>query len=100
MFESLSAKFQGAFASLRSKGRLKPGDIDEIASEIRSALLDSDVALSVVDFFIEQLKSRTDEVLTDLNKSTNPANAISSFRKKTVALRMGIRFKAPKRPLA
>ena len=76
MFESLSAKFQGAFASLRSKGRLKPGDIDEIALEIRSALLDSDVALSVVDFFIEQLKSRTDEVLTDLNKSTNPANAI------------------------
>ena len=52
MFESLSAKFQGAFASLRSKGRLKPGDIDEIALEIRSALLDSDVALSVVDFFI------------------------------------------------
>jgi signal recognition particle subunit SRP54 len=76
MFESLSAKFQGAFASLRSKGRLKPGDIDEIASEIRSALLDSDVAISVVDFFIDQLKARTDEVLADLNKSTNPANAV------------------------
>jgi signal recognition particle subunit SRP54 len=76
MFESLSAKFQGAFASLRSKGRLKPGDIEEIASEIRSALLDSDVAISVVDFFIDQLKSRADEVLADLNKSTNPANAI------------------------
>jgi len=56
MFESLSAKFQGAFASLRSKGRLKASDIDEITAEIRSALLDSDVAVSVVDFFIEQLK--------------------------------------------
>jgi len=76
MLESLSAKFQGAFASLRSKGRLKPSDIEEITSEIRSALLDSDVAISVVDFFIEQLKIRTDEVLADLNKSTNPANAV------------------------
>jgi signal recognition particle subunit SRP54 len=76
MFESLSAKFQGAFSSLRSKGRLKPSDIDEITSEIRSALLDSDVAISVVDFFIEQLKVRTDEVLADLNKSTNPASAV------------------------
>jgi signal recognition particle subunit SRP54 len=76
MFESLSAKFQGAFSSLRSKGRLKSGDIDEIASEIRSALLDSDVSLSVVESFIDQLKVRTNEVLEDLNKSTNPANAV------------------------
>ena len=76
MFESLSAKFQGAFSSLRSKGRLKPSDIDEITSEIRSALLDSDVAISVVDFFIEQLRVKTNEVLADLNKSTNPANAV------------------------
>ncbi len=76
MFESLSAKFQGAFASLRSKGRLKSDDIDEIALEIRAALLDSDVALSVVDSFIGELKSRTASVLDDLNKSTNPANAV------------------------
>ncbi|CAN2241744.1 Ffh Signal recognition particle GTPase [actinobacterium SCGC AAA044-D11] len=76
MFESLSAKFQGAFASLRSKGRLKSGDIDEIASEIRGALLDSDVALSVVDSFISELKARTADILEELNKSTNPANAV------------------------
>jgi len=76
MFESLSAKFQGAFASLRSKGRLKAGDIDEIASEIRGALLDSDVALAVVDSFISELKVRTANILEDLNKSTNPANAV------------------------
>lgn len=76
MFESLSAKFQGAFSSLRSKGRLKSGDIDEIAGEIRSALLDSDVSLAVVESFIEQLKSRTNGVLEDLNKSTNPANTV------------------------
>jgi len=76
MFESLSAKFQGAFSSLRSKGRLKSGDIDEISLEIRSALLDSDVSLSVVDNFITELKVRTDAILEDLNKSTNPANAV------------------------
>ncbi|CAB4739758.1 unannotated protein [freshwater metagenome] len=76
MFESLSAKFQGAFASLRSKGRIKSGDIEEIAAEIRAALLDSDVAVAVVDTFIAQLTERTNAVIEDLNKSTNPANAV------------------------
>ena len=76
MFESLSSKFQGAFASLRSKGRLKSGDIDEIAAEIREALLDSDVAVTVVDHFLERIKSRSTEALAELNKSTNPANAV------------------------
>ena len=45
MFDSLSAKFSSAFSSLRGKGRIKAGDLDEITSEIRSALLDSDVAV-------------------------------------------------------
>jgi signal recognition particle GTPase len=37
VLESLSSKFSKAFSSLRAKGRLKSGDIEEIASEIRSA---------------------------------------------------------------
>ncbi len=76
MFESLSTKFQGAFASLRSKGRLKASDIDEILVDIKSALLDSDVAISVVDSFIEKIRTKTLEEIDNLNKSTNPANAV------------------------
>ena len=76
MFDSLSAKFASAFSSLRSKGRIKEGDLDEILSEIRSALLDSDVSLSVAENFIHQVDSRARASLAELNKSTNPSNAI------------------------
>ena len=48
MFDSLSSKFSGAFASLRSKGRLSSADIEATSSELRAALLESDVELSVV----------------------------------------------------
>ena len=76
MFDSLSAKFASAFSSLRSKGRIKEGDLDEILSEIRSALLDSDVSLTVAENFIHQVDSRARASLAELNKSTNPSNAI------------------------
>lgn len=76
MFESLSAKFAGAFASLRSKGRLKSQDIEEIASEIKAALLDSDVALSVAENFANEIVSKSNSILDELNKGTNPAQSV------------------------
>jgi signal recognition particle subunit SRP54 len=76
MFDSLSAKFASAFSSLRSKGRIKDGDLDEILAEIKSALLDSDVSLSVAESFISRVDSRARTALPDLNKSTNPSQAI------------------------
>jgi signal recognition particle subunit SRP54 len=76
MFDSLSAKFASAFSSLRSKGRIKDGDLDEILAEIKSALLDSDVSLSVAESFISRVDSRARFALPDLNKSTNPSQAI------------------------
>ena len=76
MFDSLSAKFASAFSSLRSKGRIRDGDLDEILSDIKSALLDSDVSLSVTESFIAKVDARSRQALPDLNKSTNPSQAI------------------------
>lgn len=76
MFESLSSKFASAFSSLRSKGRIKDGDLDEILAEIKAALLDSDVSLSVAESFISKVDTRARQALPDLNKSTNPSQAI------------------------
>jgi signal recognition particle subunit SRP54 len=76
MFESLSSKFASAFSSLRSKGRIKEGDLEEIFAEIRSALLDSDVSLEVTNTFIEKLDAQSRAALGDLNKSINPSQAI------------------------
>lgn len=76
MLDSLSAKFASAFSSLRSRGRIKAGDIDEIAGEIKTALIESDVAREVAESFVANLKEQSIAVLDQINKSTNPANGI------------------------
>ncbi len=76
MFDSLSAKFSSALTSLRSRGRIKAGDIDEIVGEIRTALIESDVALEVADTFTATIKELSLGSLEQINKSTNPANGI------------------------
>ena len=76
MFDSLSSKFASALSSLRSRGRIKAGDIDEIVGEIRTALIESDVALAVADGFTTTIKELSLSSLDEINKSTNPANGI------------------------
>ena len=48
MFDSLSDRFEGIFKRLRSRGVLTEKDIDEVAREIRLALLEADVNVRVV----------------------------------------------------
>ena len=76
MFESLSAKFAGAFSSLRSKGRLKGGDIEEITAEIHTALIDSDVNIDGANNFVSSITNEVNGKLEEINKGTNPAQAV------------------------
>jgi signal recognition particle subunit SRP54 len=76
MFDSLSSKLTGAFASLRSRGKITPSDIEATCSDIRAALLESDVALTVVDAFIETIRVKSLAALPTLQPGTNQAQAI------------------------
>ena len=76
MFDSLSSKLTGAFSSLRSRGKITSSDIDTTCNEIRGALLESDVALSVVEPFIETIKAKSLAALPTLQSGTNQAQAI------------------------
>jgi signal recognition particle subunit SRP54 len=76
MFESLSSKFSNAFSSLRSRGKISPSDIEETCTEVRTALLESDVALPVVESFIERIRTKSLEALPNLQSGTNQAQAI------------------------
>jgi signal recognition particle subunit SRP54 len=76
VLDSLSAKFASVFTSLRSRGRLKVGDINEIADEIQTALIESDVAREVAETFVANLKEQSIAALEQINKSINPANGI------------------------
>ncbi len=48
MFDNLSNRLDGIVKRLRSKGRLTESDVDEVMKEIRSALLEADVNVTVV----------------------------------------------------
>ena len=76
MFDNLSSKFSNAFSSLRSRGKISPSDIENTCLEVRAALLESDVALPVVDSFIERIRSKSLEALPNLQSGTNQAQAI------------------------
>ena len=76
MFDNLSSKFSNAFSSLRSRGKITPSDIENTCAEVRTALLESDVALPVVESFIERIRSKSLEALPALQSGTNQAQAI------------------------
>ena len=55
MFDSLSDRLGGVFASLRGRGALKEDDVRAAMREVRIALLEADVALPVVRRFVESV---------------------------------------------
>ena len=58
MFESLTDKLSQAFAKITSRGVLTEQDIDSAMREIRIALLEADVSLTVVKDFIAKVKEQ------------------------------------------
>jgi signal recognition particle subunit SRP54 len=73
-FGTLSDRLTETFRNLRTKGKLSPADVDGTVREIRRALLDADVALTVVKDFTAKVRERAlgDEV----NRALNPAQQV------------------------
>src|SRR6202522_2742311 len=71
MFENLSDKLQRSFKTLRGQGTITEENISEAIREIRLALLESDVNLTVVDAIIEHIRTRAlgTQVTTALSPS-------------------------------
>jgi signal recognition particle subunit SRP54 len=74
MFEALGQRFNKIFSGLR--GKFVDSDLENLVAEVKSALLDSDVALEVVDKFVSRLMVRVKELEDEINKSINPAKRI------------------------
>ncbi len=58
MFESLQDRLGGVFDGLKGRGALSEADVEQALVEVRAALLDADVALSVVKDFIDKVRPR------------------------------------------
>ncbi|OYV28663.1 MAG: signal recognition particle protein, partial [Acidocella sp. 20-61-6] len=74
MFDSLSGKFGEVFDRLRRRGSLSEADVTEALREIRVALLDADVALSVVKDFINHVRVKA--VGAEVLRSVSPGQMV------------------------
>ena len=74
MFKSLSDRLSGIFEKIKSKGSLKENDVEEALREVRVALLEADVSLSVVKEFLEKAKKKA--IGSKLIKSVSPGQVV------------------------
>src|SRR3954466_12312280 len=74
MFDTLADRFDGIFKKLRSRGKLTDKEIDEVARELRVALLEADVNVVVARGFIARVKERARGA--DVTKSLSPAQQV------------------------
>ncbi|HKZ19932.1 MAG TPA: signal recognition particle protein [Acidimicrobiia bacterium] len=74
MFEQVSGRFQAIFDRLRGRGRLDDATVDEALREVRLALLEADVNVSVVRTFLNRVRERA--VGSEVHQSLTPAQAV------------------------
>ena len=74
MFQSLSDRLSGVLDKLTRRGALTDSDVAEAMREVRRALLEADVALSVVKDFTEKVKARA--IGQDVVRSVTPGQMV------------------------
>ncbi len=74
MFEALGQRFTALFSGLR--GKVSQSQLNDFAADIKTALLDSDVALSVAENFSNQVLEKFTQNSDEINRSTNPSQKI------------------------
>jgi len=74
VFDSLADRFDGIFRKLKGRGRVTEQDIDDVARELRVALLEADVNVRVARSFIARVKERAQGV--DVAKSLSPGQQV------------------------
>ena len=74
MFETLSSKLNGIFDRLTRRGNLTEDDVNEAMREVRVALLEADVALSVVKDFTAKVRERA--IGAEVTRSITPGQQV------------------------
>ena len=87
MFDSLSGRLNAVFGKLRSRGKLHPKQVDNALADVRTALLEADVAVEVADDLLVRVRSRalSEEVL----KSLTPAQQVVKVMNEELTVTLG-----------
>ena len=87
MFDTLSERLGQSLRNLAGVGQLTEDNIADTLREVRRALLEADVALSVVKHFVEQVKEKA--LGQDVLKSLNPGQAFVKIVNDELVATMG-----------
>ena len=74
MFDNLSSKFESILGKVRGRGRLTESDVDDVLAEIRAALLDADVNVTVARNVVARIREQA--VGAELSKALDPGQQI------------------------
>ena len=74
MFEGLSKRLGDVFDKLRGRGALSEADVDAALREVRTALLEADVALPVVRQFVDSVRPKA--IGADVIRSVSPGQMV------------------------
>src|ERR1700730_5262389 len=99
MFENLSDKLQRSFKNLRGQGTLTEENISDAIREIRLALLESDVNLTVVDALVDHIRTRA--LGTQVTTALSPSEQIVKIVRDELVNVLGkdtARFKTSSQP--
>jgi len=87
MFDTLTERLDGVFSKLRKRGKLHPKQVDNALADVRTALLEADVAVEVADDLVDRVRSRalSEEVL----KSLTPAQQVVKVMNEELTVTLG-----------
>jgi len=87
MFDTLTERLDGVFSKLRKRGKLHPKQVDNALADVRTALLEADVAVEVADDLLNRVRSRalSEEVL----KSLTPAQQVVRVMNEELTVTLG-----------
>jgi signal recognition particle subunit SRP54 len=87
VFDTLSGRLDGIFKKLRSRGKLHPKQVANALTEMRTALLEADVAVEVADDLLERVRARA--LSEEVMKSLTPAQQVIKVVRDELQATMG-----------
>jgi len=90
MFDTLSDRLDGVFKKLRSRGKLHPKQVDNALGDIRTALLEADVAVEVADDLLGRVRTRA--LSEEVMKSVTPAQQVVKIVDEELTVTLGGEF--------
>lgn len=96
MFDTLTGRLDGIFKKLRSRGKLHPKQVDAALTDMRTALLEADVAAEVADDLLARVRERA--LSEEVMKSLTPAQQVIKVVRDELQATLGgehVRFVVP-----